>query len=254
MTFGVIAPGRNVPLPFTVIPAIDVTGGRIGIYRPEGPEPVGAHGGDPVEAARAFAAAGATWLHVVDMDLAFSGKVGGAEAVAAVLAATASAGVRVQASGGIRTHEEADAFLRAGASRVVLGSAALADEPGAQQLIEDLGSRVVVGIEVEGGRIRARGAGRVDLDLMATLGWLHAAGAPAFLVTAVSRVGGMTGPDVGLVRRVVRLGRPVLAAGGVRSLADLRSLRESGAVGAVVGRAALEGGLDLREALAWGAA
>jgi phosphoribosylformimino-5-aminoimidazole carboxamide ribonucleotide (ProFAR) isomerase len=81
-----------------------------------------------------------------------------------------------------------------------------------------------------------------------TLGWLVAADAPAFLVTAVARVGSSIGPDVGAVRRVVRAGRPVLAAGGVRSIGDLRDLRAAGASGAVVGRAALEGTLDLAEA------
>jgi phosphoribosylformimino-5-aminoimidazole carboxamide ribotide isomerase len=113
----------------------------------------------------------------------------------------------------------------------------------------------VIGIEVDGGRIRARGAGRPDdsegLDLMSTLGWLHAAGAPAFLVTSIDRVGGLDGPDVDLVRRVARAGRPTFAAGGVRSIEDLRALRAAGAAGAVVGRAALEGRIDLGEALAW---
>jgi phosphoribosylformimino-5-aminoimidazole carboxamide ribonucleotide (ProFAR) isomerase len=235
-------------MPFTLLPAVDVTGGRLGAYRPEGPEPVDAFGGDPVEAARSAARAGARWLHVVDMDLAFGGEVRNADVVAAVAALE---GIRVQASGGIRTWEEARAYLDAGASRVVLGSAALSDEGEAGHLLARLGPAVVVGIEVEDGRIRSRGAGRVDLDLMSTIGWLHAAGAPGFLVTAVSRVGGLGGPDVALVRRVARRGRPTFAAGGIRSLEDLEALRDAGAAGAVVGRASVEGGLDLGAAIAW---
>ena len=89
------------------------------------------------------------------------------------------------------------------------------------------------------------------MDLMSTVGWLHAAGAPAFLVTSTGRVGRLEGPDVGTVRRVARAGLPTLAAGGIRWLEDLRALRDAGAAGAVVGRAALEGRLDLGAALAW---
>jgi phosphoribosylformimino-5-aminoimidazole carboxamide ribotide isomerase len=89
---------------------------------------------------------------------------------------------------------------------------------------------------------------------MTTVGWLAAAGVPAFLVTATGRVGGLDGPDLRLVRRVARAGRPTLAAGGIRSLEDLRALRDAGAAGAVVGRAALEGRLDLAETLAWAVA
>jgi phosphoribosylformimino-5-aminoimidazole carboxamide ribonucleotide (ProFAR) isomerase len=106
---------------------------------------------------------------------------------------------------------------------------------------------------VTGGRIRSRGADPVDLDLMQTLGWLRGAGAGAFLVTAVARVGTGTGPDVELIRRVARRGVTTIAAGGVTSLDDLRALRASGAVGAVVGRAAVEGRLDLPAAFAWAA-
>ncbi len=88
----------------------------------------------------------------------------------------------------------------------------------------------------------------MDLPLVSTLGWLVAAGAPGFVVTAVERVGTLRGPDIAVVRRVVRTGRPVIAAGGVAGADDLDALRRAGAVGAVVGRAALDGGLPLHEA------
>jgi phosphoribosylformimino-5-aminoimidazole carboxamide ribonucleotide (ProFAR) isomerase len=110
---------------------------------------------------------------------------------------------------------------------------------------------VFVGIEVEAGRIRSRGRGAVDLDLMTTLGWLVAAGAPGFVHTAVGKVGTIAGPDVATLRRVTRAGKPTLAAGGIASLKDLVSVRSSGAVGAIVGSAALSGSLSLGAALAW---
>jgi phosphoribosylformimino-5-aminoimidazole carboxamide ribotide isomerase len=94
----------------------------------------------------------------------------------------------------------------------------------------------------------------VDLELASTLGWLSGAGAETLLVTAVDRVATITGPDTALVRRVARSGLPLMAAGGIRSLADLEAVRDAGASGAVVGRSALEGSLDLAAALAWSAA
>jgi phosphoribosylformimino-5-aminoimidazole carboxamide ribonucleotide (ProFAR) isomerase len=185
------------------------------------------------------------------MDLAFGGQGTNLEVVRAI--ATLS-GATVQASGGVRTWDEVGAFLEAGASRVVVSSAALAEEdPVAEILARGRPGEVVFGIEVADGRIRARGAEAVDLDLMSTLGWLRTAGAPGFLVTAVGRVGQESGPDTELVRRVARAGVPTIGAGGIRSVADLAAVRDAGAVGAVVGRAAMDGLLDLGEALLWAA-
>ncbi len=239
-------------MPFVVIPALDLTGGRLAVYAPGGPEPVEAFGGDALEAARSCIDAGARWLQVVDMDLAFTGKLANLDVLAAVCRLDPE--VRVQASGGIRTRAHAAAYLGAGAARVVMGSAALADEAEVRELVTAYGERVLAGIEVGDGRIRSRGAEPVDLDLMATLGWLSGLGLAGFLVTAVARVGTAAGPDLDVIRRVARSSVPTLAAGGISSVADLRAAREAGAVGAVVGRAALDGTLDLAEALAWAAA
>ncbi|MGE5227490.1 MAG: HisA/HisF-related TIM barrel protein [Planctomycetaceae bacterium] len=233
---------------FTVLPALDVSDGRLSMYAPEGPQPVETFGGDPVAAAAAYVAAGARWLHVVDMDLAFGGEVRNAWVVSAIRAALP--GVRVQASGGITRWDDAARYLEAGADRFVLGSAALVDEDATAEVLDRAGGRALAGLEVEGGRVRARGRADVDLDLMATVGWLAMLPLPGFLVTAVDRVGSLEGPDVRLVGRVARIG-PTLAAGGIRSLGDLEALRDVRAVGAVVGRAAAEGGLDLEVALAW---
>ena len=231
---------------FQVIPAIDVSNGRLAVYTAEGPAPVSSFGGDPLAAALAYVAAGAAWIHVVDMELAF----GGEPASVSVVGSVAALGVRVQASGGVRDARSIDRLLAAGASRVVLGSAAFADEDGVASLIATHGTRLVLGIEVEDGRVRSRGVDPVDLELVETLGWLAAVGAARFLVTSVTLVGGLQGPDVALVKRLVRSGLPVLAAGGIAAAEDLEAVRRAGAVGAVVGRAALEGDLDLAGVLA----
>ena len=236
---------------FSILPALDVRQGRLAVATSEGFAPVAAFDGDPVAAARAAVAAGARALHLVDLDLAFGGIPG----LDVALFRAVAPGATLQVSGGIRDAATGRSYLAAGADRFVLGSSALADDRGTLAALRDVGPGVVIGIEVDGGRIRARGAGRADdsegLDLMSTLGWLQAAGAPAFLVTSIDRVGGLAGPDIDLVRRVARAGRPTFAAGGVRSIEDLRALRAAGAAGAVVGRAALEGRIDLGEALAW---
>lgn len=230
---------------FELIPAIDVAAGRLAVFTSDGPAPSDAFDGDPLAAARAYVAAGARRLHVVDLDLAFAGGPRNLETVRAI----AALDVRVQGSGGVSTVEDARAVLDAGADRVVLGSGALADEAVASQLITELAESAMVGIEVEGDRIRSRGGRHVDLPLVQTLGWLVAAGARSFLVTAIARVGSLKGPDVDTVRRVVRAGRPVVAAGGIASADDLRAVRRAGATGAVVGRAFLDGGLPLEELL-----
>jgi len=236
-------------MPFSVLPAIDLWEGRLALLTRDGPEPSDAFGGDPIAAAEAYIAAGARWLHVVDMDLAFRGEPANAEVIRSLCAR----GRHVQASGGVRTASQVDALRGLGAARVVLASAALTDEDAVLEIVgRSRPGETVVGIEVADGRIRARGAA-VDLELASTLGWLSAGGAEALLVTAVDRVATIGGPDTALVRRVARAGLPVMAAGGIRSLADLEAVRDAGASGAVVGRSALEGRLDLAAALAWAA-
>jgi len=157
--------------------------------------------------------------------------------------------VAVQAAGGVREAAVIGALLAAGATRVVLGSAALGDERRASAIISEERERLVIGIEVDDGRIRSRGRDPVDLPLMETLGWVVSAGAGTLLVTSVARVGERVGPDLELVERVARTGRPTLAAGGIASLEDLRDLMAAGAAGAVVGTAMLEGSLDLSVAI-----
>src|SRR5215212_3114881 len=242
-------PGYRSRVPFSLLPAIDLTGGRLGVFTSDGPMPLDAYDGDPIAAADAFRDAGARWIHVVDMDLAFTGEARNLDIVRAIAKLD---GVRVQASGGVRTQEHVEALRAAGSGRIVLSSAALGDPAAAEALLVDARpGEMVVAIEVDAGRIRSRGVDPVDLELMATLGWLRGIGAHSLLVTALARVGTGTGPDVDVIRRVSRSGVETLAAGGIVSLNDLRSVRAAGAVGAVVGRGAIEGSLDLQAAFTW---
>lgn len=234
---------------FTLLPAIDLTHGRLGVYAPDGPRPLGVFGGDPSAAAEAFARSGARWLHVVDMDLAFTGEAVNVGTIAAIHGTHPD--VSLQCAGGVRDRATIERMFLAGASRVVVGSAALVRRDELAQDIADLGDRLMISVEVGEGRIRSRGRDPVDLDLMSELGWLTAAGARGFVVTTIARVGTGDGPDVEVVKRVARTGVPTIAAGGIASIADLNAVRRAGAVGAVVGYAAMDGSLDLAEAFEW---
>lgn len=234
---------------FEVIPAIDVSGGRLVRMSAGGTRPAEAFGGDPLVAASSYVDAGATRLHLVDVDLAFSGT----PANLGILRDVVALGVPVQASGAVGTTEQAGELLAAGAERVVLGSAALGDRPGTERALYTLGERICVGIETDGETIRPRGTGE-PLPLRDTLEWLAGLAVPVarYVRTDVGRVGVLAGPDLEGIRAFgTATGRPVIASGGIRSAADLHALAGLGGTveGAIVGRA-LQEGLDLREALA----
>jgi phosphoribosylformimino-5-aminoimidazole carboxamide ribonucleotide (ProFAR) isomerase len=230
---------------FDLIPALDVSGGRLARLTQGGVELVAEFKGDALAAAEFFASAGATWLHVVDLDLALTGRAANLE----LLRAIAGLGVSVQSSGGVRTARSVDEALDAGAERVVLSSAALGDRVLFEILVASGGPRVAVGLEVDADRIRSRGVDPVDLPLDETLAWLGRLSLARVIVTAVSRVGGFDGPDLEAVASAAALGRPVVVAGGVSSVEHIESVRNSGAEAVVIGRALLEGRLDLRAAL-----
>lgn len=231
---------------FEVIPAIDVAGGRLVRMSASGTVPIPAFGGDPVAAARAFAAAGATRLHVIDVDLATTAEARNLEALGSI----AELGVPVQAGGGVSTASQVDELLSAGADRVVLGSGALAEREAAERILRAHGDRLCVGIEADGPVIRPRGGGS-ELALWETLLWLAGLDVARYLFTEVGRVGELAGPDLdGIWALSTHTERPVLAAGGIRSVEDVRSVAGLGGTveGVVVGRA-LHEGLDLGEAL-----
>jgi phosphoribosylformimino-5-aminoimidazole carboxamide ribotide isomerase len=218
--------------PIEVIPAVDVLGeGAVRLHQGDYDEVVESPG-DPVALARRFAAEGASRIHLVDLDGARSGRAR-PELVRRVAGAASPA--LLQASGGIRSLEDAFALLDAGADRVVVGTAAFPD-PG--PWAEELGEKLVVALDIRDGMVR-------------TVGWTEAsgltrrravelcvdAGVARVLCTAIDRDGTLSGPDLALVRAVAASGLAVLAAGGVRSPADVHELAAAGAEAAVVGRA-----------------
>ncbi|HKN81343.1 MAG TPA: HisA/HisF-related TIM barrel protein [Actinomycetota bacterium] len=234
-------------MPLEVIPALDVAGGRLVYVTGSAEVAAAAYGSDPSAAAEAFVDAGAARLHVVDVDLARSGEIGNGD----VLRAVSGLGVSVQASGGVRTAEQVDALLARGAERVVLGSAALVDRDRAEALVGRFGDRLVIGIEVDGPTVRPRGTD-LELPLRDVLVWLARVEVRRYLFTEVGRVGGLEGPDLdGIWAFADSTPVPVVVAGGIRGVDDLRAVAALGGriEGAVIGRALYEG-LDLRTAIA----
>jgi phosphoribosylformimino-5-aminoimidazole carboxamide ribotide isomerase len=236
-------------------PAIDLRGGRcVRLYQGDyGRE--SAYGTDPVAVAEEFAAAGARWIHVVDLDAARTGEPTNRDVIAAIAAAVGRAGVSVQAGGGVRDQASAEALFAAGVDRVVLGTAAV-EQPA---LVRELAAEhpVAVGLDGRDGDVAVRGwterSGRRVTDMLAEY---EDAGVAAVVVTEIGRDGTLAGPDVeGLAAVLEATELPVIASGGVGSLADLEALASLEAAGrrlagAIVGKALHEGLFGVREAVA----
>ncbi len=230
---------------FTVYPAIDVLDGRV-VRLAEGVrERVTVEGGDPADAARRFAAEGASFLHLVDLDGAFSGSPS-----PGLVEGVAAAGLPVQVGGGYRDAAAIDAALAAGAARVMVGTAALSPAFLADAAAR-FGERLVVAIDARDGRVAVEGWTRAsDLSPAELAGRCADAGVRRLLVTSTRRDGSLAGPDLALLEDVLPCGLPVIAAGGVASLDDLLALRDAGCEGAVAGSALWRGRFTLPEALA----
>ena len=221
--------GRKRDLAFTVYPAIDVLDGRVVRLAEGARERVTVEGGDPADAARRFAAEGASFLHLVDLDGAFSGSPspGLVDSVAAI-----------------------DAALAAGAARVMVGTAALSPAFLADAAAR-FSERLVVAIDTRDGRVTVEGWTRAsDLSPAELAARCADAGVRRLLVTSTRRDGSLAGPDFALLAEVLPCGLPVIAAGGVASLDDLLALRDLGCEGAVAGSALWRGRFTLPEALA----
>jgi 1-(5-phosphoribosyl)-5-[(5-phosphoribosylamino)methylideneamino] imidazole-4-carboxamide isomerase/N-(5'phosphoribosyl)anthranilate isomerase len=232
-----------------LLPAVDVADGQA-VRLVQGEAGSETSYGDPLEAALAWQRDGARWVHLVDLDAAF-GRGSNRELLARVVG---KLDVDVELSGGIRDDESLAAALATGCRRVNLGTAALESPEWCAEAIAEYGDRIAVGLDVRGTRLAARGWTKEGGELYETLARLDAEGCARYVVTDVLKDGTLRGPNLGLLRDVcARTTAPVVASGGVSSLADLRaiaSLVPAGVEGAIVGTALYEGAFTLEEALA----
>ncbi len=237
---------RNTAL--ELLPAVDVKDGRA-VRLVQGELTRETIYGDPLEVALDFQNAGARWLHLVDLDAAF-GRGSNAELLAKVVA---TLDIDVELSGGIRNDETLTRALATGCKRVNLGTAAMEDPEWTSRVVGQYGDRIAVGLDVRGRVLAARGWTKEGGDLYETLERLDRDGCARYIVTDVERDGTLTGPNVELLKSVcAATNRPIVASGGVSSLADIAALAELipiGVEGAIVGKALYAGAFTFKEAL-----
>jgi len=228
-------------------PAIDLLGGRVVRLRQGDYDNETVYGDDPVAVAAEFAAAGAEWIHVVDLDAARSGDPVNRAVVAAISSAVAGT-ARVQTGGGVRTIGDASQLAESGVSRVVMGSAAVRNPDLVKQVSEIV--PVAVGLDHRDGELSIHGWTKGS-GLQLHDSYQRFPTADVFVVTDIGRDGMLTGPDVdGLTKSAQLAGSPVIASGGVSSLADIMELAEVENLGGIItGKAVYEGRFSVSEAL-----
>ncbi|GAA2801379.1 bifunctional 1-(5-phosphoribosyl)-5-((5-phosphoribosylamino)methylideneamino)imidazole-4-carboxamide isomerase/phosphoribosylanthranilate isomerase PriA [Crossiella cryophila] len=238
---------------FTLLPAVDVAEGKA-VRLVQGEAGTETSYGEPWQAALAWQDGGAEWIHLVDLDAAF-GRGSNRELVADVVGRL---DVKVELSGGIRDDASLRAALATGCARVNLGTAALEDPVWCAKAIAEYGEQIAVGLDVRitaaGHRVAGRGWTTDGGDLWEVLARLDRDGCPRYVVTDVSKDGTLQGPNVDLLREVcARTDAPVIASGGISSVADLVALAELaplGLEGSIIGKALYAGAFTLPEALA----
>lgn len=234
----------------TLFPAVDIKDGRAVRLTQGRADAETVYDDDPVAAAQRFADLGAEWLHVVDLDAAFTGEPRNRHLIADIVAAT---GVPVQASGGVRTLDDLAASLDYGASRVVIGTMALEDPDLVRRAVEEHGDKVAIGLDADGTTLRARGWTSESGDLFTALRRFTQMGVARFVFTDIGRDGMLAGPNLERLREVADATTAhVTASGGVASLDDLRALAtcHPRVDAAIVGKALYAGRFTLDQALA----
>jgi phosphoribosylformimino-5-aminoimidazole carboxamide ribotide isomerase len=241
---------------FSLYPAIDLKGGQVVRLKRGEMDQATIYAEDPAAQARSFIEAGFSWVHMVDLDGAFAGKPANAAAVRAIIAAVP--GAKLQLGGGIRSMATAEAWLAAGVSRIILGSAAVKDPYFARAACRAFPGSVALGIDARDGMVATEGwAETSDVSATDLARRFEDSGAAAVIYTDIARDGMLTGVNVAATAALARAVRlPVIASGGVAGVEDITALRAEGAgiEGAILGRALYDGRIEPKVALAAAAA
>lgn len=232
-----------------LLPAVDVKDGKA-VRLVQGELAQESIYGAPLDVALEFQSAGAEWLHLVDLDAAF----GRGENISLLAEVVGRLDIKVELSGGIRDDQSLKRALATGCTRVNLGTAALENPEWTARVIAEHGDRIAVGLDVRGHVLAARGWTKEGGNLFETIERLERDGCSRYVVTDVTKDGTLQGPNLELLKEVcAATKKPVVASGGISSLADisaLSSLHEIGVEGAIVGKALYAGAFTLHEALA----
>jgi phosphoribosylformimino-5-aminoimidazole carboxamide ribotide isomerase len=229
-----------------VIPAIDLRGGRAVRLLRGNPDDETSYADDPVAVAERFQEEGARRLHIVDLDAALE-QGDNREAIREICRAVV---IPVQVGGGLRSLEAIGRIIEDGAARAILGTQAALDHGFVARAVEEFAERVVVAVDVRGGRVMVRGWQEEGPKLEETIAALDEAGTPRYLVTSIARDGTLDGPDLRLYTQVLKLTEtPLIASGGVRDADDIWALRDLGCEAAVTGKALYEKTLKLAQVI-----
>lgn len=236
---------------FIVYPAIDIRGGKcVRLFQGDyGQETV--YADSPLAMAKRWVEQGASWVHLVDLDGAKEGKPANAALIKEI---ARSIPVPVQVGGGIRTEEQIADYLKAGVARVIVGTAAIEDEPFTKRILQNYGDKIAIGLDCRNGLVATRGwLTTTDVQATELAKRLVTYGAETFIYTDIARDGTMTGPNVEEIAALaMATGKSVIASGGVSHLDDLLTLAahaSDGVSGAIVGKALYTDAFTLEEAL-----
>lgn len=232
-----------------IFPAIDLRGGQVVRLYQGDYDKMTVYGQDPCAVARDFIAAGAKYLHVVDLDGAKDGTLANFETIAAI---ARQGGLYIEVGGGIRTEDRIRQYLDLGVGRCILGTVAVKDFAFTARMAEKYGERIAVGVDARDGYVAVNGwkelSGERGVDFCRRL---YAAGVTAVIYTDISRDGAESGTNLDLYRELAEIkGLRVTASGGVSSLAELEELKRIGAHAAILGKALYTGRLDLKTVIA----
>lgn len=243
-----------MPLNFDVIPAIDLMDGCVVRLTRGDPKQKTVYNHDPVAVAKRWDQLGARWLHVVDLDGAFSGRYRNFSLAKAVIKRVRA---KVELSGGIRTMEAVHEGLAIGAERIILGTKACQEPEFVREAVRRFGKRIAVAIDAQGQHATTSGWTRTsEKSALALAREMCALGVELLVVTDVTRDGTLSGPNIGLLEQILEVTKiSAIASGGISSMSDLESLNAlvgKGLKGAIVGKAIYEGRLDLAHVLRTG--
>lgn len=230
-------------------PAIDIKNGECVRLSQGSLDAVTVYEKDPVRIALKWQAAGASWIHTVDLDGALSGEAVNLEALRCVVQAVS---IPVQSGGGIRRMEQVEEKLSIGLKRVIIGTAAVKDPDFLQRALNEYGpERIVVGIDARDGYVATEGWADTSSITAVSLGQkMYRMGLRYAVYTDISRDGMLCGPNITATQTLMKeSGLSVIASGGVSSMEDLGALREAGIPGAIIGKALYEGRIDLAQAV-----
>ncbi|MBT0956215.1 1-(5-phosphoribosyl)-5-[(5-phosphoribosylamino)methylideneamino]imidazole-4-carboxamide isomerase [Alphaproteobacteria bacterium KMM 3653] len=230
-------------------PAIDLKDGQCVRLLKGDMDKATVFGDDPAAQAKSFVTAGCEWLHLVDLNGAFEGKPVNGAAVEAILAAT---DVPAQLGGGIRDLQTIEAWVTRGIARVILGTVAVENPALVKEAAREFPGKVAVGLDARAGRVATRGwAEETEVMVTDLAKEFEDAGIAAIIYTDIDRDGAMAGPNIPATEALARaVSIPVIASGGVSSMADLIALKSTGVIaGAISGRALYDGAIDLAAAL-----